>query len=95
MDLPEHPEHALLLPFDTDAPEFARGFEAGRLWALLNHEEGEVEAILHASNAEMLMRMGEALERVVVGEELDGTWTRARVLPSGSAPEPSPGLGHL
>lgn len=32
-DVHEPGRHALLLAFDTDAPEFARGFEAGRVWA--------------------------------------------------------------
>lgn len=87
-------EHALLLPFDTDEPEFARGFEAGRLWAKLREDDEEVEAIVHTTNAEMLLRMGEALGRGVIGEELDEVWTRAKVLPQGSVPEPSPWLGH-
>lgn len=88
-------DHALLLPFDTEEPEFARGFEAGRLWALVREDAGEVEETVHTSNAEMLMRMGEALDRIVIGEELDGTWTRVRVLPEGTEPEPSPRPGFL
>lgn len=88
-------EHTLLLAFDTDDPEYARGFEAGRLWAAIREEEGEIEAIVHTANVEMLMRMSEALDRVVVGEEMDATWTRARVLPQGAVPEPSPGPGYL
>lgn len=32
--------YALLLPFDTEGPEFARGFEAGRLWALMRDADG-------------------------------------------------------
>lgn len=91
----DHVEHSLLLAFDTDALEFARGFEAGRLWATIRGEPDEVEAVVHTTNAEMLMRMGEALDRVVVGEEIDGTWTQARVLPQGSIPGPSPGPGYL
>jgi hypothetical protein len=76
----EQPEgvdgHALLLPFDTDDPEFARGFEAGRVWAVLQLQpDEEVDVELHASNAEMAIRMAEATGRRVRGEESDdGRW---------------------
>jgi hypothetical protein len=68
--------HALLLPFDTDHPEFARGFEAGRVWALLQHQpDEEVDVVLHTSNAEIGIRMAEATRRRVRGEEShDGHW---------------------
>ncbi len=66
---------ACLLPFDTDDPEFARGFEAGRVWAELNARPDEaVEQVAHISNAEMFLRIGEALGRPVQSEELDDCW---------------------
>jgi hypothetical protein len=62
--------HSLLLPFDTDDPEFARGFEAGRIWALLQHDPDQPhEVVVHAANAEMAIRMGEATGRRVQGRE--------------------------
>lgn len=30
--------YTLLLPFDTDEPEFARGFEAGRMWERVKND---------------------------------------------------------
>lgn len=77
-----HPEsdamdgHGLLLPFDTDDPQFARGFEAGRIWATLRLEPDEPhEVIVHASNAEMAMRIAGATGRFVQGDESDdGLW---------------------
>lgn len=67
-----------MLAFDTDAPEFARGFEAGALWSDLKVSDEALEALVHTSSVEMVLRMGEALGRHVVGEEIDETWTRVR-----------------
>lgn len=69
----------LIFPFDTDHPEYARGFEAGRLWALLRSDPGELEETVHASNTEMVLRMAEAVGRDVTGEMLDDTWTLVTV----------------
>lgn len=67
--------HALALAFDTDDAEFARGVEVGRLWERLTNSPGdEVEEMIHTSNAEMAMRIGEALGRDVVSAEHDDTW---------------------
>ena len=66
--------HICLLPFDTDDAEFVRGFEAGRLWALLCVEEDEVVETVHASNAEMMLRLGEATRRNVRAADLDENW---------------------
>ena len=63
------PGYKLMLKFDTDEPEFMRGFEAGRLWMLISrvadHElmSEELEGTLfHAVNAEMVLRMLEAAD---------------------------------
>jgi putative heme iron utilization protein len=67
--------HACRLPFDTDEPLFARGFEAGRLWTVLEAQpDAYLEQIVHVTNTEMVMRMGEALGRPVRSEELDEVW---------------------
>ena len=76
--------YGCLLPFDSDHPEFARGFEAGRLWALLRaFPDEEVVEYVHASNVEMFMRMGEATGRRVSGEELDERWVAVTFAPCG------------
>jgi hypothetical protein len=68
--------HGLLLPFDSDEPEFARGFEAGRLWTVLQLQPDErQEVLVHASNAEMALRIAERTGRTVRGAESDdGAW---------------------
>lgn len=68
---------ALALAFDTNASEFIRGVEVGRLWERLKSEPGPIEEIVHASNAEMILRLSEATERPVRAEELDETWLQA------------------
>lgn len=68
---------SLLMAFDTNDPEFARGFEVGRLWEQLEAAsdweplDGE---LVHAANAEMLMRLGEATGRQATAIDLDGHW---------------------
>jgi hypothetical protein len=69
--------HACLLPFDTEDAEFARGFEAGRLWALLRTTDDEVVETVHAVNAEMILRLGEATGRHVRAVDLDDNWIEA------------------
>jgi hypothetical protein len=85
--------HGLVLAFDTEGAEFAWGFEAGGLWADPRSSDEALEAVVHAANSEMVLRMGEALGRAVVGEQLDGTWTRVTFAAPGSTAEPSPGPG--
>lgn len=65
------------LEFDTTGADFVRGVEIGRLWERLKVEDGPVEEIVHASNAEMILRVAEANERAVRSEELDDTWMLA------------------
>lgn len=50
---------SLVLPFDTDDPEFRRGVEIGMLWARLGYED-QFSATIHADNAEMVMRVMES-----------------------------------
>lgn len=54
---------SLLLAFDSDHPEFVRGFEAGRLWALCQERSDEFTETIHWKNAEMLTRIHEATGR--------------------------------
>lgn len=77
--------HGLLLEFDRDNPEFVRGFELGRIWALLRGCPGDaIEEYAHASNAEMLLRMGEATGREVRSVELGDEWLLASFAPAES-----------
>ncbi|HXS47028.1 MAG TPA: hypothetical protein VN756_06155 [Solirubrobacterales bacterium] len=69
--------HSCLLRFDTDSDDFGRGFEAGRLWALLRATDDEVVETVHAANAEMILRLAEATNRRVQATELDDHWIEA------------------
>lgn len=68
----------LILAFDTDDESFVRGFEAGRIWALMDENPYKLTGmIFHAVNAEMIMRMIEIkdlkLKMVFTDDE---TWMR-------------------
>ena len=78
--MPSEGRHSLLLEFDADG-DFVRGFEAGRLWTQLQDPEQHEALIgqpLHATNAEMILRMGEALDLVIAAEPQDDTWITIR-----------------
>lgn len=48
----------LVLPFDTDNEDFVRGFEAGRIWTLMEENPDKLTGLIfHSVNAEMVMRM--------------------------------------
>lgn len=69
-------DYQLILRFDTDDPEFVRGFEAGRVWQKLSESDEYFILILHCNNTEMILRMAEAEERTVRCELLDDTWMK-------------------
>lgn len=71
-------QYACILEFDSDSTEFARGFEAGMLWGRMIHEGG-IAQMIHASNAEMVIRMAEAYGRVFAGEPVGEDWVRVTV----------------
>lgn len=64
----------LLLPFDSDDPEFTRGFEAGRLWERIKNDHTNWDQMIHPSNAEMVIRMCEAEGRTFRSEEVNEEW---------------------
>lgn len=67
--------YLLCVAFDTDEPEFARGVEIGRLWECLHAcPDGDVAHQIHITNAEMVLRIGDALSRSVDSTEQDETW---------------------
>lgn len=58
-------EFGLVLPFDTDDPEFVRGWEAAEVWHDLTTLPGWVaryERTIHTSNLEMVLRIVERTE---------------------------------
>jgi hypothetical protein len=57
------------LRFDTDDPEFVRGFEIGVLWERLN-ASGSCHMAVSASNAEMVMRVAKAVGCHFSGQDL-------------------------
>ena len=79
----------VLLPFDTDAKPFALGFELGRLWTLLRERPDEtIEEVVHAENAEMLIRIGEATDRDFTATDVDNAWVLVRYSPAGGLHSP-------
>lgn len=71
----EH-EYVRLLKFDSDNAEFARGFEAGFVWSILEDMADDQEwcHTVHASNAEMMMRMADACMIEFVGKDVSDEW---------------------
>ncbi len=75
----EHSGYDLLLAFDSDDSEFARGFEAGRLWERVKTDMTNWDQMIHTSNAEMVMRMCEAEEREFRAEPVDDDWVNVYI----------------
>ena len=50
----------MMLQYDTDSPEFARGVQVGMIWQLLHGGVHEFEVPVYVSNTEMVIRMAEA-----------------------------------
>lgn len=72
-------EWGLLLAFDSDDPEFTRGFEAGRLWEMVKDPDTEWPQLVHAVNAEMVMRMCESEGREFRAGLVDDEWVEVYV----------------
>ncbi len=68
----------LVLKFDSDNPEFYRGFEAGLVWAHAYNCRG-LDAIVHTVNAEMVMRICEALSLPFRAEPIDDNLMRVKL----------------
>ena len=64
----------LVLPFDTDDPEFCRGFEAGTLWERLKQQPEEVEEIVHEGNQPLLREMAHRLGYRLECEDVRDGW---------------------
>jgi hypothetical protein len=51
----------LALPFDSDEAGFRRGVEVGMLWTMVcEREPAAASMMIHADNAEMVIRIAEA-----------------------------------
>lgn len=81
---PDDGDYGLILGFDTDEPEFVRGFEAGRLYELMR-DGAPFEQTIHASNTEMAMRICETHDRAFTAESLDDNWTQLEVAAEGGS----------
>jgi hypothetical protein len=68
--------YSMALELDTPGPDFVRGLELGRLWEQLK-SHGPVEVHVHASNAEMLLRIADSTGRALRTDILDDTWLLA------------------
>lgn len=69
------PNWDLKLPFDTDSPDFVRGFEAGRIYERMKDDPDELDGqMFHATNAEMVIRMiettGASLKAEFTGDDV-------------------------
>ena len=64
----------LVLPFDRDIPEFARGVEIGMLYERLRSDRRPVVALVHESNVEMIFRLAETMNAPVQAEDAGGEW---------------------
>ena len=76
-------EYGLILAFDSDDAEFTRGFEAGQLWERLERDSCAGQ-LIHAENAEMVMRMAESKDLAFTAEDVGGGWMQVAV---GRGPE--------
>ena len=68
--------YRLVLLFDTDEPEFARGWEAAIVWAALKQIDpwDSHEAQVHGENVEMMLRIAEATHRPLTTHDSDADW---------------------
>lgn len=77
-------QFGLVLSFDTDDPEFTRGFACGQAWQLLEMDEPYVEMMITSDNLYMFITMADAkgydIEMEETGKEasnlLDTQWLR-------------------
>jgi hypothetical protein len=69
---------ALVLEFDTNDPEFARGFEVGLLHGILVGQPETWAGMYHVSNQDMIRRLAEHHEyELRLVPTSDPTWVQA------------------
>jgi hypothetical protein len=59
-----------LLIFDSEDPEFSRGFACGEIWACLTDDVDAIRAIITSDCTEMVMRMAEATDYTFEARDL-------------------------
>jgi hypothetical protein len=64
----------LVMAFDRDSTEFARGVEVGLAFTRLATEPRPVSMLTHVDNAEMVVRLAEAYGVRAVSVERGGDW---------------------
>lgn len=72
---PDDPKFIKVLSFDTDDPEFTRGWEAAMLYARVGRGDVIECQLIHSSNATMANRIAElymCTAEVVPSEEVEG-----------------------
>ena len=74
------------MAFDSDHPEFTRGFECGQLWVALSLRPDEHSVTLHSTNFEIARRTAKHYNYVVEITQADDTWIFATFTPA-SNPE--------
>lgn len=67
-------DYRLVVAFDRESEDYARGAEIGMLFERLRRETPPVSTVIHASNAEMALRLAESLGLSVQSEELGDDW---------------------
>jgi hypothetical protein len=67
-------EYALVVAFDRDTVDFARGVEVGILHQRLRTEPLPLEATVHVENAEMAIRLADTNGLTVRAENPNGEW---------------------
>ena len=70
------------MPFDSDHPEFTRGFECGQLWAALSLHPKLHCVTLHSSNFELARRIAKHFNYVVEITQDDNTWINVEFTPA-------------
>jgi hypothetical protein len=79
-----------ILDLDSSDPQFSRGFELGTVWSLVRDPDYDaIDAVVSASNTEMLIRLGEATGRPFRATPVDdaGEWLRVEYGPMSEARE--------
>ena len=75
-----HGEMSLALPFDSDSAEFRRGVEVGMLWArVCEREPATTVMMIHADNAEMVVRIAEARGLPFAAEPVGDDWLHVTI----------------
>lgn len=75
------------LEFDTDDAEFARGWEAGKVYGALGTRPVMHEALVHEKNREMMIRVAESQGYRLALVREGRSWVKATFLRRGETTE--------